>query len=107
MMIKSGGRLVVAVLLPATPSPRLVLLRHCSTSHLGPSLLLGWDGRAAFAELRLSIAVTACFLSEFTVLLSFQRQFESFRTSPIVPEPRQQCHAAGYSAQPNAAKPPR
>eukprot|EP00960_Hanusia_phi_P065275 766051-Hanusia_phi.AAC.1 len=33
--------------------------------------------RAAFAELGLSIAVS---------LLSLLRQFESFRTSPIVPE---------------------
>eukprot|EP00960_Hanusia_phi_P068593 766886-Hanusia_phi.AAC.2 len=38
---------------------------------------VGWDGRAAFAELRLSIAVSFC-----SSLLSLLRQFDS---SPIGP----------------------
>eukprot|EP00960_Hanusia_phi_P012662 370389-Hanusia_phi.AAC.1 len=37
---------------------------------------VGWDGRAAFAELGLSIAA---------VLLSLLRQFESLRTSDRLP----------------------
>eukprot|EP00960_Hanusia_phi_P012852 375515-Hanusia_phi.AAC.1 len=61
-------------------------------------MAVGWDGRAAFAELRLShIAVSskAFKAARFKSLLSLRpgadprttvRRVRSFRTSPIVPE---------------------